>query len=230
MIRLEQRSVEVERGRRSHSNGRNQVEFSHALPFQDQTARARERRPGASPDSCTAPITRYARDLLDSASIHKPAIAAHIEQPLEHPQWLVAWLTSPVPPMGGSPVGCLAPRPRAMGGVPMPGATPPSVLAGCLPYEPCGSRYSSALLGRESDPGVFSCYRGFRGLALAAFLAFLAWRFSFRLRDATFLPFFLPLSFAMGTSPRTAWDDGHGPILSHKHDLPHRSPVPVRLR
>jgi hypothetical protein len=58
----------------------------------------------------------------------------------------------------------------------------------------------------------------------------LAWRFSFRLRDATFLPFFLPLSFAMGASPRTAWDDGHGPILSHRHDLPHRSPVPVRLR
>ena len=58
-----------------------------------------------------------------------------------------------------------------------------SVLAGCLLYEACGFRHSSAYWNANPTRG-FTCYRGFRALALVAFLSLLAWRFSFRLLDA----------------------------------------------
>ena len=62
-------------------------------------------------------------------------------------------------------------------------------------------------------------YRGFQVSSLAAFLSLLAWRFSFRLRDAVFLLPFPPLSFlAIRASPPTACDDDHTPILSQSHD------------
>ncbi len=50
-------------------------------------------------------------------------------------------------------------------------------------------------------------------LAVAALLSFLAWRFSFRLREAAFLLLLPPLSFlAMGTSLWTALIDDHAPF------------------
>lgn len=49
--------------------------------------------------------------------------------------------------------------------------------------------------------GFSSYYKGLCSLALAAFLTFLAWRFSFRLLDAAFLLLRPPLSFlAIGVS------------------------------
>ena len=71
-----------------------------------------------------------------------------------------------------------------------------------------------------STQGVFGRYRGFLVLAVAAFLSFLAWRFSFRLRAAAFLLLLPPLSFlAMGTSLWIALIDDHAPILSRRYDL-----------
>ena len=63
--------------------------------------------------------------------------------------------------------------------------------------------------------GFSSCYKGLCSLALAAFLTFLAWRFSFRLLDAAFLLLRPPLSFlAIGVSFCPACDDC-GPPLCH---------------
>ena len=63
--------------------------------------------------------------------------------------------------------------------------------------------------------GFSSCYKGLCSLALAAFLTFLAWRFSFRLLDAAFLLLRPPLSFlAIGVSSCPACDDC-GPPLCH---------------
>ena len=59
-------------------------------------------------------------------------------------------------------------------------------------------------------------------LGLAAFLSLLAWRFSFRLRDAAFLLPFPPLSFfAIGASLRTACDDGLAPFCHMGTTWPH---------
>ena len=55
---------------------------------------------------------------------------------------------------------------------------------------------------------------------LAAFLSFLAWRFSFGLRDAAVLLLLPPLSFfAIGASRRTACDDDHSGLFHMGHDL-----------
>jgi hypothetical protein len=88
----------------------------------------------------------------------------------------------------------------------------PSVVRGACSARPVGLDMAR-LIGTRIRPGGFSCYRGFRSLALVAFLAFLAWRFSFRLLDAAFLLLLPPLSFfAMGASLRIAWDDCHAPF------------------